>query len=66
MTNQELVEEEMTRLQEEEGRTCPKFELRTAASKNVISNMIPSELKKLEEARRNISKKGYSELHKRK
>ena len=39
ITHRDLVNEEMKRLEEEEGRTCPKFQLRTAASKNIISNM---------------------------
>jgi hypothetical protein len=64
-TENKLVKEEMERLVEEESRTCPKFQLRTAASKNILSNMTPSEVKKLEELRKNISKNGYSEEHKR-
>jgi hypothetical protein len=62
--NQKLVEEEMRKLKEE-GKTCPKFQLRTAASKRIIANMTQSELKKLEEARENTSKNGFSEEQKR-
>jgi hypothetical protein len=65
ITKKELVEEEMKRMIEEDGRTCPKFELRTAASKRILSNMTESELRKLEKAKENISKRGYSEEHKR-
>lgn len=65
MEKKVLVEDEMSRLAEEEGKTCPKFELRTTASKNVLANMTQSELKKLEKARENMSKNGYSEEHKR-
>jgi hypothetical protein len=64
-TENKLVKEEMERLIEEEGRTCSKFQLRTAASKNILVNMTPSAVKKLEELRKNISKNGYSEEHKR-
>ena len=38
-TKHHLVEKEITRLREEEGRMNSNFELRTTASKNVIENM---------------------------
>ena len=49
-TNQELVEREMTRLRNEDGRTSPPFQLRTTASKNILEKMTEPELKILQEA----------------
>ena len=64
-TKHHLVEKEITRLREEEGRTNSNFELRTTASKNVIENMTQEEHTKLNEAAADMEENGYSEEHKR-
>lgn len=64
-TKQDLVETEVTRLKEEEGRTSPVFQLRTTASKNVLRKMSQQERKDLEEARKDMAKNGFSEEYKR-
>jgi hypothetical protein len=64
-TKPELVEAEVTRLKEEEGRTSPVFQLRTTASKNVLRKMSQQERRDLEEARKDMAKNGFSEEYKR-
>jgi hypothetical protein len=65
LTHHEAVEEEIKRLKEEEGKTAPKFELRTTASKNIIENMTEEELKYLDGKVEEIRVKGYPEEYKR-
>ena len=64
-TKQELVEEEITRMIEEEGRTEPRFQLRTSASKNVLGNLNEEQMNELNRARERMMKNGYTEEHKR-
>ena len=64
-TKRHLVEKEITRLREEEGRMNSNFELRTTASKNVIENMTQKEHTELNEAAADMEENGYSEEHKR-
>ena len=64
-TKRHLVEKEITRLREEEGRMNSNFELRTTASKNVIENMTQEEHTELNEAAADMEGNGYSEEHKR-
>jgi len=64
-TKRILVEDEILRLREEEGKTNPNFELRTSASKNVMGRMTQAELKELKEAAEDMERNGYSEEHKR-
>ena len=64
-TRRDLVEKEILRLREEEGKTNPSFELRTTASKNVIKKMTDEELTELNKAVADIERNGYSEEHKR-
>ena len=64
-TKPALVEEEISRMRQEDGRTGPDFQLRTAASKNIIQNMTQQELNSLEDAGLNMQRNGYSEDHKR-
>jgi len=64
-TKPELVEAEITRMKDEEGRTSPRFQLRTTASKNIIKNMNQRDLKILKEAGEEMAKTGNSEEHKR-
>jgi hypothetical protein len=61
----DLVEKEVVRLREEEGRMNPAFELRTAASKNIINKMTQEELTELNNAAADMEENGYSEEHKR-
>lgn len=63
-TKQELVEEEITRMIEEEGRTEPRFQLRTSASKNVLGNLNEEQMNELNRARERMMKNGYTEEHK--
>jgi hypothetical protein len=65
-TSRDLVEKEILRLREEEGKTNPAFELRTTASKNVINKMTEEELTELNKAVADMEEHGYSEEHKRK
>jgi hypothetical protein len=64
-TKRDLVEREILRLKEEEGRTEPDFELRTTASKKVIESMTQEELTELNNAATDMKEHGYSEEHKR-
>lgn len=64
-TKRNLVEEEISRMREEDGLTCPDFELRTAASKRVLLKLTSEENKELNEAAKRLEKVGYSEEHKR-
>jgi hypothetical protein len=64
-TKPELVEAEVTRLKEEEGKTSPVFQLRTTASKNVLRKMSQQERRDLEEARKDMANNGLSEEFKR-
>jgi uncharacterized protein with von Willebrand factor type A (vWA) domain len=61
---QDLVMEEMSQMRED-GRTGGDFELRTAASKNVIAKMTEKELNDLNKAAKDMKKNGYTEEHKR-
>jgi hypothetical protein len=63
-TNRDLVEREIIRLKEEEGRTNPAFELRTKASKNIIEKMTQEELTNLDNTAADMEENGYSEEHK--
>lgn len=64
MTKQKLVEDEISRMRDEEGRTGTNFSLRTAASRNVLQNMTQKDLIDLTEAVRQTKKTGYSQEHK--
>ena len=63
-TKPELVETEVTRLKEEEGRTSPAFQLWTTASKNVLLKMSQQERRDLEEVRKDMAKNGFLEEYK--
>jgi hypothetical protein len=56
--------DEISRMRED-GRTGGDFELRTAASKNVIAKMTEKELIDLKKAGKDMEKNGYPEEHKR-
>lgn len=64
-TKREIVETEITRMIEEDGRTGTRFELRTSASKTIINNMNQQDLKDLKAAGEKMARSGYSEEHKR-
>jgi hypothetical protein len=61
----DLVVEEISRMREEDGISGPDFELRTAASKNLLQKMTEEELNVLNEAAKDMGKNGYSEEHRR-
>lgn len=67
MTNQVLVEEEISRMIDEDSSlmNTPRFNLRTSASKNILRNMDEKELNDLKVAGEKMGKKGYSEEHQR-
>ena len=60
-----LVENEISRLRDEEGRTNPDFGLRTTASKNVMEKMTQEELIRLNMDMAEMENNGYLEEHKR-
>lgn len=64
-TKREIVEAEITRMKDEDGRTEPRFELRTSASKNIIKKMKEKDLKDLKAVGEQMARTGYSEEHKR-
>jgi hypothetical protein len=64
-TKQEAVLAEITRMRDEEGETAPDFQLRTAATKNILAKMSTQELNRLNDLAEEISMKGYPEEHKR-
>jgi hypothetical protein len=63
-SQRDLVMDEISRMRED-GRTGGDFELRTAASKNVIAKMTEEELIDLRKAGKDMEKNGYPEEHKR-
>jgi hypothetical protein len=63
-SQRDLVMDEISRMRED-GRTGGDFELRTAASKNVIAKMTEKELIDLKKAGKDMEKNGYPEEHKR-
>jgi len=64
-TQRSLVENEITRMQEDEGRTESRFELRTRASKIVLEKLTEEEQRDLKDAAADMEEHGYSEDHKR-
>jgi hypothetical protein len=64
-TKQDLVNAEITRMIDEDGRTEPRFQLRTSASKKVLGELNQQELKELKAAREQMAENGYTEEHKR-
>lgn len=52
-------------MKDKDGTLGPAFELRTAASKILLQKMTQEELNNLDEAAKDMGKKGYSEIHRR-
>ena len=64
-TKRQLVEKEIERMRDEDDKTGSDFQLRTAASKNVLANMSEHDLKLLNDAVKDMAESGYPEIEKR-
>ena len=65
-TKRQLVEKEIVRMRDEDDdKTGSDFQLRTAASKNVLANMSEQDLKLLNDAVKDMAESGYLEIEKR-
>ena len=64
-TKQQLVEKEIERMRDEDSKMGSDFQLRTAASKNILANMSQQDLKLLNDAVKDMAENGYPEIDKR-
>ena len=52
-------------MRDEDGKTGSDFQLKTAASKNILANMSQQDLKLLNNAVKDMAENGYPEIDKR-